>query len=301
MQAEETSFYSDGLRLAATYCWPDDHDDATPSPMIIANSGFTGLRHIHPARFARYLTRRGQPCFGFDYRGFADSEGARHRVLLEEQVRDIIHAAAYVAGDDRVDASQLVLLGWGMGAGLVLDAARHHPGIIGIIAINGFYDGSRVQRAHRGEAGYRAFCNRVDAERRQRSRTGTAETTDPFDLYPLDRQSRTYVDDVLRKTPGYQAELYSFELADSLLRWDPLAYADQMHLPVLIAHGSQNRLHPVEEAQSLHDAYAGPKELYWIEGAGHTEFMHDDDPTFQALGSRVADWIDKQLTQSKGA
>lgn len=301
MQTQETTFFSDGLKLGASYFWPDDHDASTPQPMVLANSGFTGLRHIHPARFARYLTARGIPCFGFDYRGFADSEGPRHRVLLGEQVRDIVHAAGYVAGDERVDASRLLLLGWGMGAGLVLDAARKLPGVLGILAINGFYNGARVQLAHRGEPGYQQFLQRVDEERRQRSRSGEAKQTDPFDIYPLDPQSREYVDNVLRKTPGYQAELYSFELADSLLRWDAEAYADRMDTPLLIAHGDENLLHPVDEAKSLHASYAGPKELFWIEGAGHTEFMHDDDPKFQALGQRAAEWIEARLTEAKGA
>ncbi len=301
MRTEQTHFFSDGLRLGASFFWPDGHDPATPQPIVIACSGFTGLRHIHPARFARFLTARGHACFGFDYRGFADSEGTPYRVLLEEQVRDIRHAAAFVAGDERVDASHLVLLGWGMGGGLVLDAARELPGLAGVIAVNGFYNGKRVQRAHRDDADYRAFCERVDHERRERSRTGAAAEADPFDIYPLDPQSRRYVDDVLRKTPGYEAERYSFELADSLLRWDPQAYADRMRLPLLIAHGDQNQLHPVEEAESLHRAYAGPKELYWIEGAGHTEFMHDEDPKFQALGARVAEWIEARLSEAKGA
>jgi len=298
MQTEDTQLFSDGWRLGGSFFWPDHPSATTPSPMVIACSGFTGLRHIHPARFARFLARRNQPTFSFDYRGFADSEGPRHRVTLGEQVRDVIHAAAYVSGDDRVDGARLILLGWGMGAGLVLDAARHLPGVIGLIAINGFYDGRRVQRVHRGEAGFRSFCARVDEERRRRARTGEATVIDPFDIYPLDPESRDYVDNVLRKTPGYQATSYSFELADSLLRWCPEVYAPALDLPMLIAHGDRNRLHPPSEAESLHGLYGGPKELYWIADAGHTEFMHDDHPTFKALGARVTEWIEALVART---
>ncbi|MGD2109406.1 MAG: alpha/beta hydrolase [Phycisphaerae bacterium] len=300
MRTEETNFFSDGWRLGAGFFWPDDFDVTTPQPMVIACSGFTGLRHIHPARFARYLTGCNQPCFGFDYRGFADSDGPRHRVLLEEQVRDIIHATAYVSVDERVDASQLILLGWGMGAGLVLDAARQLSGLVGIIVINGFYDGRRVQLHHRGDVGLREFCQRVDEDRQNRSRSGASTEVDPFEIYPLDPQSSQYVDTVLRQTPGYSAAAYSFELADSLLRWVPEAYADRMHRPLLIAHGDRNRLHPPSEAESLYGVYGGPKELFWIEGAGHTEFMHDDDPKFQALGARIAGWIESRLGEMRG-
>ncbi len=296
MRTEEATFFSDGLRLGATYYWPDSHSDSSPAPLVIANSGFTGLRHIHPARFARSLTARDLPCFAFDYRGFADSEGPRHRVLLEEQVRDIMHGTAFAASDDRIDASRIILLGWGMGGGLIIDAARELETVCGLIAINGFYNGDRVQHAHRDANAYSAFRTRVEDERSKRSRTGGAEYVDPFDIYPLDEQSRTYVDEILRTTPGYQAETYSMELADSLLRWNVEAYATSMQLPLLIAHGDSNLLHPTLEAKSLYDAYAGPKELYWIKEAGHTEFMHDADPRFQALAAHVGSWIDNLLT-----
>lgn len=295
MTEEQATFYSDGLKLAGSFYWPDDVDGGARQSVTIACSGFTGLRCIHPARFARYLTKRGHACFGFDYRGCADSEGPAGRVLLTEQVRDIIHAAAFVSADARVDARRLFLLGWGMGAGLVLDAARAMPGVIGLIAANGFYSGARVQRAHRGDDAFRAFCQQVAVERRERVRTGKAATVDPFDVYPLDAQSRAYVDNVLRKTPGYEAERYSMELADSLLRWDAESLARTLDIPLLVAHGAENRLHPPSEAESLHAVYSGPKTLFWLEGAGHTEFMHDDDPKFQRLAGRICDWMNERL------
>jgi len=63
-------------------------------------------------------------------------------------------------------------------------------------------------------------------------------------------------------------------------------------LPVLIAHGDQNVLHPTGEARSLFERYPGPKELYWIEGGGHTEWMDDDDNRYKRLAGRIADWLD---------
>jgi len=291
MRTETTTFFSDGLALSGAFFTPDDDGPNIAGPIVIPCSGFTGLRDIHPARFARFLTARGHRCFGFDYRGFADSEGPRGRVLLEEQVRDIVHAAAFVAGDERVDARRIVLLGWGMGAGLVLDAARLVRGVVGVAAVNGFYNGDRVQRAHRDPDAYERFLRTVDEERTARAQTGRAGQTDPFDIYPLDPQSRRYVDEVLRRAEGYDAEPYSYELADSLLRWNVEAHAPNMRIPLLVAHGDKNRLHPVDAATSLFEAWAGPKELFWLENAGHTEFMHDDDPKFQALGARIERWL----------
>jgi len=288
MKIEDATFFSDGLKLSGSFYWPDGAGDG-PHPVVIPCSGFTGLNAIHPARFARYLTARGHACFGFDYRGFASSEGPRGRVLLEEQARDIEHAAAFAAGDPRV--GPIILLGWGMGGGLVADAARSLRGLAGLCCVNGFYVGARVQRAHRGEDGLSGFERRVAEERVHRARTGEDRETDPFDLYPLDDQSRRYVDTVLRKTEDYDAQPYSWQLAESLLRFDVEAFAPSLRLPLLVCHGEQNRLHPVEEARSFHEAYGGEKELYWIPEAGHTEFMADDNPTFLALAGRIEEWV----------
>jgi len=292
MQIEETHLYSDGLKLAAKFFLPDEPAGDGPRPIIIPCSGFTGLMDIHPARFARYLTQHGYCCFGFDYRGFGASEGPRGRVILDEQVRDIIHATAFAEADERFHENRVVLLGWGMGGGLILDAARELLGVYGLIAVNGFYSGKRVQAAHRTPDEYLAFRDQTRQAYRDRARSGTVDATDPFGLYPLDAQSREYVDNVLRQAPNYDTESYSAELADSLLRWEPEAYAPQMRTPLLIAHGTRNALHPYTEAEHLFSAYGGPKDLYWIEGVGHTEWMLDDNPTFQALGRRLVAWLD---------
>lgn len=295
MRTEEASIYSDGLELKGAFFFPDELDASKRHPLVIPCSGFTGLMEIHPARFARYLTARGYPCFAFDYRGFGASEGERGRVVLDEQVRDIIYATSFAEGDARIDPDRIVLLGWGMGAGLVLDAARELMGIIGLIAVNGFYMGKRIQLAHRGPKGFMEFRDLARSQYAHRARGGDADWDDPFHFYPLDPQSRAYVDDVLSRHRHYNRERYSRDLADSLLRFHPEAFAPHMRTPLLLAHATRNALHPYTEAESLFAAYGGPKEIYWIYGAGHTEWMHDDDPRFQALGRRIVSWLERLL------
>jgi pimeloyl-ACP methyl ester carboxylesterase len=297
MRSEEVTFYSDGLELSGAFQFPDDFDPSAEHPLVLPCSGFTGLRRIHPERFARWLTDHGYACFSFDYRGFGDSAGMRRRVILEEQVRDLLHAVGYVEGDPRVDADRLILLGWGMGAGVVLDAARESLGVVGLIAVNGFYSGRRVQEAQHTTRGFLDFRDRVRAEYANRARSGEVHWDDPFSFYPLDDDSRRYVEEVLRSQPGYDVGDYSAELADSLLRWAPEVHAPRMRTPLLIAHGTRNALHPATEAESLFAAYGGPKELYWIEGVGHTEWMFDDDPHFRALGARIVRWLERLLAE----
>ncbi|OGA18138.1 MAG: hypothetical protein A3G25_05480 [Betaproteobacteria bacterium RIFCSPLOWO2_12_FULL_63_13] len=295
MRTEATAFYSEGLQLDASFYLPDERNEDPSRPIIVACSGFMGLNRIHPARFARALTPFGYTTFGFDYRGFAASEGPRGRVLLEEQISDIANAAAFAATHPNAGGRRVVLLGWGMGAGLILEAARLLPRVVGLVCVNGFYNGKRVQKTVRGWDGYVEFMDKLDQARSESARTGSVVEVEPFSIYPVDSQSGEYVNDVLYRVPEFGG-LFKPMLADSLLRFA----ADQNledfgRVPLLIAHGEKNRMHPPTEAESLYRNYPGPKDIYWLWGAGHTEFMDDNHPTFRRLTDAIASFMQTQV------
>lgn len=295
MIEQQTQFYSDGQKVDASVYLPDPGQADGSKPMVIACSGFLGLKDFHPARFARALTARGYPCFGFDYRGFGASDGERNRVAIEDEIRDIVNGAAFAAASEEGRDRGLVLLGWGMGGGLILEAAPEVPGLRGLVAVNGFYDARRVQREVRGYQGWREFLGTVRENRTREAQTGEIRTVDAFDIYPLDALSREYVDAELRVQPGFWGEI-RFTFAYSLLRFRPEARLDGLEdLPLLVAHGDRNDLHPPTEPRSLYRNYPGDKELYWIVDAGHTEWMFDDSPTFQALVEHIDGWLTRKL------
>jgi fermentation-respiration switch protein FrsA (DUF1100 family) len=63
----------------------------------------------------------------------------------------------------------------------------------------------------------------------------------------------------------------------------------------LIAHGAENDLHPVTEAKSLYNAYPGPKSLFLLADAGHTEWMLDDNPHFIEFAKHISQWISETV------
>lgn len=292
MIEQKVKFTSDGLTLDGAF-FVDEQNSDKSLPIVIACSGFTGQKNIHPERYARALTPKGFTCFGFDYRGFGESEGEREHVLLEEQVRDIAAAVAVVRERADAEGRKVVLAGWGMGGGLVLDAYRICEGQVdGLIAMNGFFNSVRVQKALRGEHGWKAFKKFMAEERLRLAKGGEPKGIDPFDIYPLDPVSREYVFTELVKAPGYGVTS-TFDFADSLISFNPEANLDERFssVPLLIAHGGENDLHPVTEAKSLYAAYPGPKELFLLAGGGHTEWMLDDDPKFIEFSGHIAQWI----------
>lgn len=296
MREEKVAFYSDGLKLDASIYRGDSPpqlggaDPADPAlPVVVTCSGFQGFNATHPARFARALTPRGYTCFGFDYRGFAASEGTRGAVDVDELIRDIANAVRFVRS--AVAPRKLVLSGWAMGGALVLEAARIAEGIDALVVMNPIADAVRVQRAVRGEDGYRAFRAWMDEERARLVAGGERRLVEPFDIYPLDPQTKGYCDDVLAKNPEFGRMVYP-SFADSLLRLAPESRLEHLaRTPLFLAHGERNALHPPAESRSLFARYPGPKHMHWVPDAGHTEWMLDEHPKFVALVDALDAWM----------
>lgn len=288
MIEQKVKFNSDGFLLDGAFFIDDSHN-LPELPIVIVCSGFTGLKHIHPERFARALTPKGFTTFGFDYRGFGESEGPRGKVLLEEQARDIANAVAFVSERANLTACKIVLAGWGMAGGLIFDAFKINPNIDGLVAMNGFYDAKRVQKALRGEKGWRAFVDFMAFERCRLTRGGEAHGINPFVSIHWIRSAvnTKYVNNVLRKNTDYGVTS-ALTFADSLISFNPEANLEGFeNTPLLIAYSADNALHPVTEPESLYTKYPGPKALFLLEVGGHTEWMLDESPLFSKFSSVI--------------
>lgn len=293
-----TCFYSGGSKLDANFYFPvackaDGEVKDKSKPLFIVCSGFTGLNSIHPSRYSRFFTRLGYPCFGFDYRGFEKSEGQRKKVLLEEQIQDIVNAVSFIHAHPLTKGHPIILMGWGMAGGMILEASRLSPKLHALVSANGFFNSPRVQLALRGEEKNKEFLAWLEEERGKATITGNLPEVDPFKIYPLDPVSEEYVDRVLRAVPGYnEGAQVRLDFADSLLRFAPENQLDHLHdTPLLVVHGENNELHPVAEPKSLLAKYPGHTDVYWVPQGGHTEWMLDDNEKFQDVVRNIDAWV----------
>ncbi|HET7387653.1 MAG TPA: alpha/beta fold hydrolase [Nocardioidaceae bacterium] len=289
MRSAPLPFFSDGYRLDADLHLPDDSQGAAtggpPYPVVIACSGYQGLKVIHPERFARALTPRGYAVLAFDYRGFGLSEGERGRLVPQEWVNDVRAAVDRVSAHPHLDPDRVMLVGWGLGGGVVVTETADDPRVRAVACCNGIADGRRSTEKMHDQQTWSSLLGRVRADRERRTTLGRSEITSPWDIVRLDLDDRTddYVGEELYKAPGFGAGV-SLESADYLLRFCPERHAARLHdQALLVVHGEDNQLHKVEEARALYDAAPGVKRLEVLEGKGHTEWMFDDDPTFQHM------------------
>lgn len=293
-------FFSNGLRLDADLHLPDDDGAGAPYPVVIPCSGFQGLKVIHPERFARTLTACGYAVVAFDYRGFGASEGERGRLVPQEWAEDIRAAVDRACAAEDLDAGRVGLLGWGMGGGVVVSEAAEDPRVRAVASVNCLSDGTRAVRNMHDEESWNSLLERIAEDRGRRAEAGRSEITSPWDIVRLDRDNSTdgYVGEQLYKAPGFGSGV-TLESADMLLRFSPEAVADRIApRPLLVVHGAENELHRPEEAKALYEHADEPKQLHLIEGAGHTEWMFDEHPTFKALVEQLDTFFDEAFAQS---
>lgn len=295
---KDTAFYSEGSRLEATLYYPEDAaQDGAPRPALVVNSGYQGFNEFYPKMFAERMTERGFVCLGFDYRGMADSEGEKGRVLIEEQVQDVRNAVTFLGAQEGIGPRRIGLVGWGMGAANVILAAEKSGEVAGVASLNGFYDGERWLKSIHTYDEFQKIVAEVAEDRTNRVLNGQSRLADTFEHYPLDPATGDYVEKELSQVYGF-GHPTRLQFTESILDLKVQnVVANLAPTPLFLAHGERNSLHPYDEAAALYEAAASPKTLYTIDGR-HNDFMFVDHPEFVALCDRLRDFFDVAFTES---
>lgn len=294
MRERKISFYSEGYKLDGTVYLPDDYQPGEKRPAIIPNSGYNGFNEFYPRLFARNLTKAGYVCLGFDYRGFANSEGKPGRVILDEQVEDIKNAITFLRIQDEVNPDQIGLIGWGMGASNVVRVAAADKRVKAVAALNGFFNGERWLRSIHSYVEWNHILQVMEEDRIRRVTTGESLLADPFIHYPLDPATDDYVQKELAPLSPFGKQT-ALQFTESIATMNAeKVVADISPRPLFVAHGKDNLLHPVDESLSLFEAAKEPKQLYLIDGK-HNDFMYHEHPVFQDLVSRLKEFFEQSL------
>ncbi|EKN63242.1 alpha/beta hydrolase [Schinkia azotoformans] len=294
MKERQISFYSEGYKLEGTVYLPDDYVEGEKRPAIIPNSGYNGFNEFYPRLFARNLTEAGFVCLGFDYRGFANSEGENGRVILDEQVEDIMNAITFLQVQPEVDSERIGLIGWGMGGSNVVRVAAKDKRVKAVAALNGFYDGERWLKSIHSYVEWMEIVKTVEQDRITRVTTGKSELADPFIHYPLDPATDDYVQKELAPLSPFGKQT-QIQFTDSIMNMNAEKVAKEISpIPLFVGHGKDNLLHPLEESKGLYEAAQEPKQFYLIDGK-HNDFMYHEHPVFQSLTSELTLFFNTNL------
>ena len=245
-----TLITDDGVPIDVAHL-PGDEDLA-----IIVAHGFT-LSWQRPSVW-RVISRMNR--FGgvlsFDFRGHGRSGGAS--TLGDREVKDLAVVVAYAR---ELGYSRVALVGFSMGASIVLRFAGLIGGADAVVSVSGpgwwYYRGTKpMRRVH----------------------------------FAVERRLGRLVTRKLLNTriQGGRWDPVPVPPAEAAARISPV--------PLLIVHGDQDGYFPVEHAQQIYAAAREPKDLWVIPGFGHAEAAASN-----ALLDRIGGWAQRAVTAADGA
>ncbi len=296
MQTRRCEFYSDGIRLEGLLQLPDGSPPQLHLPVVLLCSGFQGLKELIPAKLWGAFTAAGYACFAFDYRGFGTSDGERGRILPCEQVEDVQNAITLLHQQPELDPERIGLLGWGLGGGIVVQAAAEDPRVRAVACLNGVGDAGRAVRDSRPYADWLAIQDRLTADRVARVLTGRSQLVSPWEIVFLDPTTRANVDEDMYGNHQRFGVDMSLQSAEAYYAFRPELVVDRISpRPLLIVHGGRNALHPIDEARSLYARAREPKELIEIAAGQHLDWIQPGDPLYATTVPRIIDWFRQRL------
>ena len=294
MARREIEFYSDGLRLSATLYTPDGA--AGPVPAVVLCQGFGSGRELNgQPELAGVLAAAGVATLLFDHRGIGQSEGVRGRLIPLEQVQDIRDAVNFLSGEPGIDPDRLALAGSSFGAANAIVAGATHDAVRVVTALMPFGDGRRWMQLLRRYWEWRAFADRVRADRLRRVRDGRSEAVISGEILVRDPAGDRYAQEMASRYPSRRVEV-PLEVADRLLEYAPEAYVGRIApRPLLLIHGAEDTLIPVGESQRLLALAGDSCRLVIVPGVGHYDFY--TGAPFERYTSEVVAFLQQHLLQ----
>lgn len=184
------------------------------------------------ARLADALAPLGYATLRFDFAGLGESEGDFAATTLETNVEDLLAASRFAAGQGERLAA---LLGHSLGGAAALLAAQRLGGGLPVVVIG------------TSSASGRRIAERLSpAQQRELQETGRTEIRIGPASYPL---ARDFLED-----------LRNLSLEEVVGRGIS---------PILVVHGTSDRIVPIHEGERLFAAAAEPKAFVAVPGGDH--------------------------------
>jgi pimeloyl-ACP methyl ester carboxylesterase len=204
----------------------------------------------------------------------------------------MVNAVSYLSGRDDVDAERIGAFGsggTGGGNAVLLGAADARVGAV--VSQVPVADGADWLHRMRSEDQWLAFLAAVDADRRERARSGRGRLVDPrrdIVVPSAERRATSVKADVDQRVPS---EVW-LTAADELLAYRPLDAAGRLEVPLLVIAVEGDSTTPTDHAVQLYEAARGPRALILQR---HTSHYAAYERYGSVVAPRIVDWFDRHL------
>jgi fermentation-respiration switch protein FrsA (DUF1100 family) len=303
----DVTFPSAGLRLAGHLYTPDEDSNEPRSAIVVGHPG-SGVKEQAAGLYARRLAEEGFVTLAFDAAYQGESEGEPRG--LEDpahRVEDLKAAVSFLTTRSEVDLDRIGVLGICASGGYSLAAAGTDHRIKAAGTVSAVDIARQFRMGADGSQDPAVLQSMLDAAAAARTAEARGEDVQWFDLFPgAEEEARRGGTHVFEGWQYYctpramhprSAKALTWTSVDHIVTFDAFRAADLIApRPLLMIVGreavtSWMSVEAFQQAQS-------PKELVWIEGAGHNDLYDRDEYVTPAVAT-LADFYSNHLGKSE--
>lgn len=271
-----------GTKVAGNLFLPKDRAADAALPALVVGHPMGAVKEQSANLYATKMAERGYATLAIDLPFWGDSEGARNRVSPDMYAEAFNAAVDYLGTRTEVDRDRIGAIGICGSGGFVISAAKIDPRIRAV-ATASMYDMGQVNRHGLNksvsveerkqtiaEAAQQRWVEAEGGDLEYTSGSPHELTGDPVgdEFYDFYRTRRGEV------TPaGQTPETTTHPTLTSnstFMNFYPFQDIETISpRPLLFITGTE--AHSKEFSQDAYDRAAEPKELFWVEGAGHVD------------------------------
>lgn len=291
MQHHEVEYYSDTVLIRANWRLPDE--PTGPVPAIVQGPGWMGLKDAKDYdRYHEAFTAAGFGVLCIDYRGFGASEGERGRLSPMWQVEDLENAVTYLSTRDDVRAEAIgAFATGGTGGGNVIVLAARDPRIRAVVSQFPVADGVDWLRRQRREYEWVDYLKDLERDRAERVLTGASRRVHAREevmVQTPERRASSFKADV----DGRLAMEIPLSDVDAMRHYRPVDAARGLRTPVMVVGVEDDTITPLDHAEAIHQALAGPRRLLVQRHTTHYAAYRD---YADRVIPRMIDWFAEHL------
>jgi dipeptidyl aminopeptidase/acylaminoacyl peptidase len=283
---QNITFESSGLRISGCLNLPPQPTAGGKQAAMVVLHGFGSNKNGGISKIAAKLfADMGYVTLRFDMRGCGDSEGARGRVMCNEQVQDTQAAISYLQSLPQVDPNRIGVMGHSFGAAVAIYTAGVDSRVAACISTGGWGDGEKkFRKQHESDAAWKKFTDMM-TEGRKRLAKGESMMVPRYDIVPIQPGLRNHL------SPGSITE-FPYEVVESMYNFKANEVVGQIApRPLLLLHPSNDTVTPTEQSVDLFQHAGQPTDLHLFAGTDH--FILDEGNT--QVTDLVQSWIQKNL------
>jgi dipeptidyl aminopeptidase/acylaminoacyl peptidase len=286
---QNITFESSGLRISGCLNLPLQPTAGGKQAAMVVLHGFGSNKNGGISKIAAKLfADMGYVTLRFDMRGCGDSEGARGRVICNEQVQDTQAAISYLQSLPQVDPNRIGVMGHSFGAAVAIYTAGVDSRVAACISTGGWGDGEKkFRKQHESDAAWKKFTDMM-TEGRRRLALGESMMVPRYDIVPIQPGLRNQL------APGSITD-FPYEVVESMFNFRANEVVGQIApRPLLLLHPSNDTVTPTEQSLDLFALAGQPTDLHLFAETDH--FILGEGNAL--VIDLVSGWLQKNLPLS---